>query len=208
MISGNQDSVGGSYRKRGVEVSTTTHLTRKQEAFCLAIIAGSTASDAYRTAFQPPCASTKSINERASRLRMTSKIVARVAELEAPVVQEAQVSMAHRLKELENAVLLNPKECFDENGQPLSIRAMPDHVTRAIAGYEIDAEKFVTKVKFVDKLAATALYTKLLGDMPGDKRPPPAPPAKQYDPQQLTKEEWEEYKRIRRKALVGPVEGG
>ncbi len=65
----------------------------------------------------------------------------------------------------------------------------------------------MTKVKFVDKLAATALYTKLLGDMPGDKRPPPAPP-KQYDPLQLTKEEWETYKRIRAKALVGPVEGG
>ena len=51
-------------------------------------------------------------------------------------------------------------------------------------------------------------YSKLMGDIPGDKKPPAAPPVKEYDPHQLTAEEWAEYKRIRSKALVGPVEGG
>ena len=100
------------------------------------------------------------------------KVATRVTELRTPVVQEAQLSMAQRLKQLENAVLLNPKDCFDENGQPLSIRSMPDHVARAISGYEVDPEKFVTKVKFIDKRAAIMDYTKLVGDLPTkDERP-------------------------------------
>ena len=129
-------------------------------------------------------------------------ILARVSALRGKVEEKAVVEMARRLEEVAYGALLDVGELYDENDQPLPIRSLPEHVRRSIAAVEVDAEKFTTKIKFVDKLAATKLYTKLLGDLPGDKRPPPAPPAKQYDPLQLTKEEWAEYKRIRAKALV------
>ena len=71
----------------------------------------------------------------------------------------------------------DPAECFDEDGRPLSIREMPEPVRRAIAGYEVDPEKLVTKVKFVDKRGAIMDYSKLMGDLPDKKQcePPPAP---------------------------------
>ena len=68
-----------------------------------------------------------------------------------------------RLQELADGAFLDPAECFYEQGQPLSIRAMPEHVRRAIASYEVDAEKFVTKVKFVDKRGAIMIIPNYWG---------------------------------------------
>ena len=154
---------------------TNTPLTPKQERFCQEIVIGQTLSDAYRTAFQPRRASKKSINERASRLRKSSKIVARITELQAPVVAQVQGTMADRLKELSYAMFLDPAECFDDFGRPLSIRAMPERMRRAIAGYEVDPVSFVTKVRFIDKRAAIVDYTKLVGDIPTAHPKPPEP---------------------------------
>ncbi len=178
----------------------TMSLTPKQERFCHEIVKGASQSDAYRVAISSK-GQPNTIHINASKLMASTKVRLRIEELQAPVVESVRLTMQRRLEEVAHAATLDPAECYDEHGQPLSIRKMPEHVRRAISGYEIDPEKFTTKVKFVDKLAATALYTKLTGDMPGDKRPPPAPP-KQYDPLQLTAEEWAEYKRIRAKALV------
>lgn len=163
-------------------------LTPKQERFCQEIVIGQTLSDAYDTAFQPRKASKKSINERASRLRKSSKIVARIRELQTPVVAQVRGAMADRLKELSYAMFLDPADCFDDFGRPLSIRAMPEHVRRAIAGYEVDPEKFVTKIKFVDKRGAIMDYSKLMGDIPnGHLKPEPS--HGKYDWQSLTLEE-------------------
>lgn len=181
-------------------------LTAKQEAFCLEIVAWSKESDGYRRAFLPPRASKKSINERTSRLRKTSKLVARIAELQAPVVRAAQFEMAQRLKELAYAATMDPADYFDEHGRPLSIREMPEQVRRAVAAYEVDPEKFVTNIKFVDKLGAIRDYSKLAGDIPNGQTPAPLPAQSKYDPTKLTNEEWDEYLRFRRKALVGPAE--
>ena len=43
-------------------------LTPKEEAFCIAVIAGRNPSDAYRTAYRPQRAKAKTIHEMASRL--------------------------------------------------------------------------------------------------------------------------------------------
>ena len=97
-----------------------------------------------------------------------------------------------RMKELEYAAFLDPAECFDEQGRPLSIREMPESARRAIPGYEVDPDKFVTKVKFVDKRGAIMDYSKLLGDLPDKKQPDPPPaPVKKRDLSKLTDEELE-----------------
>jgi len=113
--------------------------------------------------------------------------------------------MGRRLKELRCAVLLDPAECFDDHGRPLSIRDMPDDVRRAIASYEVDAEKLVTKIRFVDKRSAIVDYSKLSGDIPSGGSPLPPVKPSPYDLSKLTNEEWDEYKRLRQKALVGPA---
>ena len=164
-------------------------LTPKQERFCQEIVIGQPLSDAYRTAFQPRCASKKSVNERASRLRKSSKIVARITELQTPVVAQVQGAMADRLTELAYAMFLDPADCFDDFGRPLSIRAMPEHVRRAIAGYEVDPVSFVTKVRFIDKRAAIVDYTKLVGDMPTVHPKPPEPSSSRLPWQHLSIDE-------------------
>ena len=196
-----------AYHTEG-EGTTMSDLTPKLEHFCEEIVQGRSQSDAYRLAFRPKRSQPKTIHEEASKLMAHPKVATRVAELRAPVVESVRLTMQQRLNELQNAILFNPKDYFDEHGQPLPIKDLPDHVAKAIAGYEVDAEKFTTKVKFMDRRAAIMDYSKLMGDIPGDKKPPAAPPVKEYDPHQLTAEEWAEYKRIRSKALVGPVEGG
>jgi hypothetical protein len=111
------------------------------------------------------------------------KIALRIAELRAPVVARTQGTLAERLKELSYAAFLDPADAFDDFGRPLSIRAMPEHVRRAIAGYEVDAVSFVTKVKFVDKRGAIMDYSKLMGPEP------PQPPRRPVDLSKLTPEE-------------------
>jgi hypothetical protein len=117
--------------------------------------------------------------------------------------------MAKRLEELAYAATLDPADCFDEYGMALPIRAMPEHVRRAIAGYEVDPVSFVTRIRFIDKLAAIMDYSKLAGDIPViDPRKQLPSTLPRYDLSKLTNEEWELYQRIRQKALVRPEEAG
>ena len=140
-------------------------LTPKLERFCQEIVKGRNQSNAYRAAIssrgQP-----NTIHINASKLMAQTKVRLRIEELKAPVVKDVRVSMGRRLKELECATLLDPAECFDDHGRPLLIREMPEQVRHAIAGYEVDPETFVTKVRFVDKRAAIMDYSKLVGDIP------------------------------------------
>ena len=178
------------------------NLTPKQERFCQAIVGGKKRSEAYRLAFQPKAMSQTAIRVEAARLFKTPTIPLRIEALRAPVVQAVQYAMVERLQELKYAGQLDPADAFDEHGRPLSIREMPEHVRRAIAGYEVDAEKFVTKVKFVDKRGAIMDYSKLAGDIPRESVPPLPPARPTYDPTKLTDEEWREYQRMRKKAMV------
>lgn len=149
----------------------------------------------------------KTVNEKASRLAKMGKIQARITELRAPVVAQVQGTMANRLAELAYAMFLDPADCFDEFGRPLSLRAMPEHVRRAIAVYEVDPVSLVTKIRFVDKLGAIMTYSKLAGDIPREKGPLPAPRRADYDLSKLTDEEWKEYMRLRKKTMVELTEG-
>ncbi len=64
--------------------------------------------------------------------------------------------------------------------------------------YEVDAEKLVTKILFIDKRATIMDYTRLLGDIPDSKRPAsPQTFQLKVDLSKLTNEEWEAVKRGR-----------
>jgi hypothetical protein len=91
------------------------------------------------------------------------------------LVSGVRLSMEERLEELRCAARLDPQECFDELNHFKSIREMPEHVRRAIAGFEVDPVSFITKVKFVDKMGAIMNYTRLAGDIPREVSLPSAP---------------------------------
>lgn len=172
-------------------------LTPKRERFCQVIVIGQKLSDAYQVAFEPKKMNKKTINEKACRLAKMDKIRARVDELRAPVVARVQRTKGDRLKKLTYAMFLDPADCFDDFGRPLAIRAMPEHVRRAIAAYEVDPVSFVTKIKFLDKLTAIVQYSKLAGDIPREKSPILSPCRSSYDLSKLTDEESKEHIRLR-----------
>jgi len=74
-------------------------LSAKQERFCVQIVAGGTATDAYRLAYGSR-AKPKTVHELASHLLANPKIQTRVAALRAPVIQAAQLTLADHLDEL------------------------------------------------------------------------------------------------------------
>lgn len=195
---------------------TPPKLTKKQAAFRDEILGGSLPSEAYRNSFNPVTMSKKAVSNEAQKMLKHPKIAlalalavqsGRQSPIGIPLPPTVALSMQRRLDELACAATLDPIDAFDELNHIRSIRDMPEHVRRAIAGFEVDPVSFVTKIKFIDKRGAIMDYSKLAGDIPREETAAPAPSA-QYDHTKLTKEEWEQYKAIKRKALVGPsVEG-
>lgn len=76
-------------------------LTPKQEAFTQAIVTGMNQSDAYRLAYKVrPSTKPESVNQNASRIMADVNVMSRVAELRAPVVKAAQMTLESHLNDL------------------------------------------------------------------------------------------------------------
>jgi phage terminase small subunit len=74
-------------------------LTAKEEAFSQALASGKNQSDAYRAAGYS-CPSNKVVNELASVLAKNPKVTKRVAELRAPAVKRAEITLESHLADL------------------------------------------------------------------------------------------------------------
>lgn len=75
-------------------------LTQKQENFCLAYIETGNASEAYRRAYNAEKMKPETVNRNAKTLMDGSKIAARIAELRAPAVEKAQITLEQHLADL------------------------------------------------------------------------------------------------------------
>lgn len=78
-------------------------LTQKQEAFCIAYMETGNASEAYRQAYDTSAMTPASVNRCAKSTMDNTKIVSRLAELRAPIIEKAQITVEDLLKELEEA---------------------------------------------------------------------------------------------------------
>lgn len=91
-------------------------LTQKQEAFAVACVApgedgkSRSASDAYRKAYDASNMSASTVNRAAKELMDNPKIAARIAELRAPVIAKARITVEDLLKELEEARVMAMEE--------------------------------------------------------------------------------------------------
>lgn len=75
-------------------------LTPKREAFAQAVASGMSQADAYRSAFSTKQSKPETIQQNASRLMADSKVLARVEEIRAPIVQKAQITLESHLERL------------------------------------------------------------------------------------------------------------
>ena len=78
-------------------------LTPKQEKFCLVYLETGNASEAYRQAYNTENMKPESINVNASKLLADAKIAQRLADLRAPAIAKAQLTVEDLLRELEEA---------------------------------------------------------------------------------------------------------
>lgn len=82
------------------------NLTPQQEAFCQAIVVGNSQSAAYRTAYDASRSTPKSVNENASKLMTNTKVISRVAELRAPVVEAVRYDLKAAMGEANLALVM------------------------------------------------------------------------------------------------------
>ena len=149
-------------------VAQAYKVSPKEEAFCVAIVSGSNASDAYRTAYRPQRAKAKTIHEKASRLMAKGKVRARIAELMAPVIADAQMTRAEWVERLTRCCRFDPRKLFDSTGKLKGIRDLEDNEAMAILALQCSDDDLehgppggkirrTAKLKFIDRVAALSL---------------------------------------------------
>ena len=82
----------------------STKLTAKQEAFCLAYLKSSNASEAYRQAYDTKGASPNCVEVNACRLLKNTKVALRIAQLRAPVIARAVYGYEQAMTEAQTAM--------------------------------------------------------------------------------------------------------
>lgn len=78
-------------------------LTQKQEAFCIAYMETSNATESYRRAYDTSKMNPATINRCAKDVIDNPKITARLVELRAPIIAKTQITVEDLLAELEEA---------------------------------------------------------------------------------------------------------
>lgn len=128
-------------------------LTKKQEAFAVAVAKGSNASDAYRNAYDAKGMKANVINVKASQLLKNGKVRDRVEELRAPAREAAQVDVSRWMKETSKYAFSDPSEALKHADK----RAYLDMVGRSVGAYEKDnaqkAENLSIEVRLVGNKA-------------------------------------------------------
>jgi len=104
----NKSTGGEGVKANKAKAKGKQALTIKQEAFCCEMVRGSnaTASDAFRVAYKPTKATKKTINEMAAKLMRNPKIITRIEELRAPVVEKVRYDLEWCLGRQDDAVHL------------------------------------------------------------------------------------------------------
>lgn len=77
-----------------------SELTPKQESFCIIYMETGNASEAYRRSYDCKNSNENSVNRMAKELLDNHKITSRVAELRAPAIQRAQITLENHLNDL------------------------------------------------------------------------------------------------------------
>ena len=127
----------------------TSRLTKKQEEFAVLIAKGEKGAAAYRATHNTARMTQKSVHESASRLLRNAKVAARVDELRAPALEEAEVDVKRWMKETSKYAFSEPSEDLKHGDK----RAYLDMVGRSVGAYEKDnaqkAENLSIEVRLV-----------------------------------------------------------
>ena len=127
-------------------------LTAKQELFCEEVVSGKTQADAYRTAYSAQDMKDKTIWSKASELMTNGKVTARLEELRAPVIKEAQLTLAahlNNLLEIRESAVEDRNWSAAVSAETARGKAAGLHTGKAIMSIETAREDRVTVIELV-----------------------------------------------------------
>ncbi len=87
-------------RKTASKALMPSGLTAQEEVFCQNIVRGNNQSDAYRAAYDTSRYKDSTIYRAANELMSKPKLIARIAELRAPVIKKVQITLEEHLIKL------------------------------------------------------------------------------------------------------------
>ncbi len=145
--------------------------------------------------------------------RLYRKLSSVIDQRKAKVMEKSEMSLEKWVETVSALAMYDPRKLFDVHGNPTEIPELSRLAAMTVAGFEIeelydgrgeDRQKigYVRKYKLLDRTPYLQMLGKHLNAFPVSKTPAAPPKPSQYDSSKLTDAEWEEYKRIRRKALV------
>lgn len=142
-------------------------LNAKQKTFCEEYLIDLNATQAAIRASY----SSKTAKQIGSRLLTNVDIQDCIAELQKERSERTRISQDRVLKELAIIAFLDIRDAFDEDGNLLSIKDIPENVARAIGGLDITEmrksrgetdEEWLKRIKIIDKKGALELIGKHL----------------------------------------------
>ena len=139
-------------------------ITSKQEAFCQAIISGGTQADAYRSAYSTANMKSKTVDEEACAIMKNPTIINRIAELRAPAVRAAGMTLESHLADLQRLRNMAVKD------KQYAAAITAETSRGRAAGFYVDKKEIRTglidgldfeQLKFVDDAIESALKSSL-----------------------------------------------
>lgn len=108
-------------------------LTKKQDDFALAYIQTGKPVEAYRQAYGPGNMSNASIHKEASRVLANPKVAARIAELRAPAIEAAGLTVERTLKEVQRVSEVDPRRFYRDDGTMVPPSEWDDDMAAAVS---------------------------------------------------------------------------
>lgn len=116
-----------------------TGLTEKQEAFTFQCVRLGSPARAYRKVYNATRMSQHAVWQEVNDLLRNPAIATRVAHFTAIADRAADVSVEKIARELTRVAFFDPREIFDEDGNPIPINELPEDAARVIAGLDVEA---------------------------------------------------------------------
>jgi phage terminase small subunit len=161
--------------KKAHKNSTSSKLTAKQEAFCQFYAISGNAADSYRKAGYASVKLASGVTNDSSmaigRLLKDPRIVARIAEIRAPLLEAQEITKEKVMKEIASIAFSDIGKLFDEDGALKHPSEVDEKTRRALSAIDMEelyegkgAERIsvgmTKKVKLWDKVKALEMLAK------------------------------------------------
>ena len=137
-------------------------LTDRQERFCLEYVVDLNATQAaIRAGYKEGTA-----GQTAAENLKKPQIKKKIAQLQAEIAKRTEITADMVVRELAAIGFADVRECFDQHGNILNPKKLPDSIARVVAGIdliEVKKDVKVKKLKLWNKVAALESLAKHLG---------------------------------------------